>query len=122
MKRIAHLQDGFIVNVSLGRDDAELQPGQMLEADALAAGYTFKPKTPDAKRWPDAEHFVAEFTLEEMASISLSTNPTVAALRFMLSTWFSSVHANDTRVIQGLDALIDAGIINSDRKNAILGL
>lgn len=44
MKRIAHIQDGHIANVSLARDDAELQPGQMIEAEALAAGYTFAPR------------------------------------------------------------------------------
>lgn len=120
MKRIAHISDGYIVNVSLGRDDAEVQPGQMLEADALAAGYTFKPTTPEAKRWPDAEHFVAEFTLEEMAGIALSAHPVIAALRFMLSTWLSAVHADDPRVMQGLDALVSAGIISEERKAEIL--
>lgn len=46
MKRIAHIKDGQIVNVSLGRDDAELAPGTMLEADALAAGMTYAPRVP----------------------------------------------------------------------------
>lgn len=121
MKRIAHIQGGFIVNVSLGRDDAELQPGQMLEADALAAGYTFKPTTPETKRWPDTEHFLAEFTLEEMAQISLSVDPTVAGLRFLLSGWRSAVHSDDQRVIQGLDALVAAGILTPERRAVIVG-
>lgn len=72
------------------------------------------------KRWPDTEHFLAEFTLEEMAGISLSTDSTVAALRFMLSGWRSAVHADDHRVIQGLDALVANGIISAERKAEIL--
>ena len=43
MKRVAHIEGNWIVNVSLARDDAELLPGQMLEAEALAAGYTRAP-------------------------------------------------------------------------------
>lgn len=121
MKRIAHISDGFIVNVSLARDDAELQPGTMLEADALAAGYTFKPPTPEAKRWPDTEYFLAEFSLEEMAQIGLSTEPTIAGLRFLLSGWRSAVHADDPRVQQGLDALVAAGILTPERRAIIVG-
>ncbi len=121
MKRIAHISDGYIVNVSLGRDDAEMQPGQMLEADALAAGYTFKPSVPAQKRWTDAEHFVAQFTLEEMAGIGLSREPTVAALYVLLSGWRSAVHSDDPRVIQGLDALVAAGVLTPERRAAIIG-
>jgi hypothetical protein len=73
------------------------------------------------KRWPDAEHFVAEFQLPELAAISLSTDPTVAALRFMLSTWLSPVHSDDPRVQQGLDALVAAGILTPERRSAIVG-
>lgn len=72
------------------------------------------------KIWPDAERFVAEFTLAEMASIDLSSDTTIAALRFMLSTWHSPVHANDPRVITGLDALVSNGIISAERKAEIL--
>lgn len=73
------------------------------------------------KRWPDSEHFVAEFQLPELAAISLSTDPTVAALRFMLSTWLSPVHSDDPRVQQGLDALVAAGILTPERRSDIVG-
>jgi hypothetical protein len=43
MQRIAHIENGYIVNVSLSADDAVLTPGTMLEADALAAGLTYAP-------------------------------------------------------------------------------
>lgn len=72
------------------------------------------------KRWPDTEHFLAEFTLEEMAGIGLSREPTVAALYVLLSGWRSAVHSDDPRVIQGIDALVSAGIISENRKAEIL--
>jgi hypothetical protein len=38
MNRIAHIKNGYIVNVSLSREDAELAPGTMLESDAIEQG------------------------------------------------------------------------------------
>ena len=78
-------------------------------------------REPQFKRWPDVEHFLMEFTMEEMALIGLSTDPTVAALRFLLSGWRSAVHADDPRVIQGLDALVAAGILTPERRAVIVG-
>lgn len=72
------------------------------------------------KQWPDTEHFLAEFTLEEMAGIGLSRDPTVAALYVLLSGWRSAVHSDDPRVMQGLAALVAAGIISEERKAEIL--
>lgn len=72
------------------------------------------------KRWPDTEHFLSEFTPEEMAGIGLSVDPTVAGLRFLLSGWRSAVHSDDPRVVQGLNALVAAGIISEHRKAEIL--
>lgn len=73
------------------------------------------------KRWPDTEHFLAEFTPPEMAQIGLSVDPTVAGLRFLLSGWRSAVHSEDPRVQQGLDALVAAGILTPERRAAIVG-
>lgn len=73
------------------------------------------------KQWPDTEHFLAEFTLEEMAGIGLSRAPTVAALYVLLSGWRSAVHSNDPRVQQGLDALVAAGILTPERRAVIVG-
>jgi hypothetical protein len=123
MKRLAQISGQYIVNVTLGKDDAELGPDQMLEADALAAGYTYPPVQPLeilSKRWPDAEAFVAEFTLPEMAAIGLSTEPTIAALRFLLSSWRSQVISDDPRVQAGLDALVQTAIISEQRRAEIL--
>ena len=72
------------------------------------------------KRWPDAEAFAAEFTVDELAAVSLSTDPMVAAMRFLLSTWRSEVHSDDARVRQGMTALFLAGIISEQRMTEIL--
>lgn len=119
MKRVAHIIDGYIANVSLKHDDDKLGENQMLEADALAIGYKNLPPPPVVKSWPNVESFISEFTLEEMAAISLSTNPTIAALRFLLSGWRSQVIADDPRVIQGLTALVSLAIISDERRTQI---
>lgn len=82
--------------------------------DAALAYYTPK------KRWPDAEAFTAEFTIEELSAISLSTDPTIAALRFMLSTWRGEVHSDDPRVIEGLSALFVTNTVSSTRLSEII--
>jgi hypothetical protein len=64
--------------------------------------------------------FIQEFTLAEMAAISLSQDTTVAALRLLLSTWSGEVWSDDPRVQSGLFALIDSGIINEARRDEIL--
>jgi hypothetical protein len=78
------------------------------------------PPPPDHKIWANAQAFVAEFTDEEKAGIALSTDPTVAALRFELSTWFSEVHSNEPRVVAGLDKLVELQIITENRRTEII--
>lgn len=92
-----------------------------LDASHAAAEAAWNAAQNPPKRWPDAEQFMAEFQLPELAAISLSTEPIVAALRLMLSTWLSPVHSDDPRVQQGLDALVAAGILTSERRAAIVG-
>lgn len=75
---------------------------------------------PDYKIWPNSQAFLSEFTMQEMAAIALSTDQTIAALRLLLSVWFSEVHSNDPRVTTGLDKLVELNIITEDRKNEIL--
>lgn len=87
------------------------------ELAALPRGSAVQVKT-----WPNAEYFMAEFTLAEMGAIALSSDPTIAALRLMLSTWFSTVRADDERVVMGLDSLVAAGIINDTRRADITSL
>lgn len=79
-----------------------------------------KPAPPDYKIWPNVQQFMAEFTMDEKAAVSMSADPIIAALRLELSTWFSEVHANDQRVVMGLDKLVELGIITPERKAEIL--
>jgi hypothetical protein len=72
------------------------------------------------KIWSNTQAFLSEFTMEEMAAIALSTDPTVAALRLLLSVWFSEVRSNDPRVMTGLNALQSSGILTAERINTIL--
>lgn len=76
------------------------------------------------KIWTDAGAFLQEFTLEEIAAIELSTNPTVAALRLILTSWSGEVWSDDPlgggRVMTGLNALVSAGIITEQRKTEVL--
>jgi hypothetical protein len=55
-----------------------------------------------------------------MAAISLSTDPTIAALRLLLASWDGEVWSDDPRVIAGLDALEVANIISATRRAEIL--
>jgi len=72
------------------------------------------------KSWPNVEAFISEFTMDEMAQIGLSTDPTIAALRFLLSGWRSQVLSDDPRVVQGLTALVSVAIISDERRTEIL--
>ncbi len=120
MKRIAHIQNGYIVNISLAQDDAPLQPSTMLESDAIAAGYTWEPVPVPPPQWDNTQAFMAAFTMQEKAAIALSTDPTIAALRLELTTWLSSVPANSPAVLTGLDKLVELQILTPQRKTEIL--
>ena len=72
------------------------------------------------KIWPNVQAFMADFTMPEKAQIALSMDPTVAALRLELTTWLSDVHSDDSRVVAGLDKLVQLGILTAERKNAIM--
>lgn len=91
-----------------------------LDATRAAAQAEWDRQQNPPKRWPDVEAFLAEFTMDEMAAIGLSADPTVAALRFLLSGWRSEVHSNDPRVIQGLTCLVNLAIISENRKIQII--
>lgn len=85
-------------------------------ADAMEADQV----TGDRKVWADAKDFMDGFGLEEMALISLSSNPIIAALRLLLSTWLGPIWSDDERVEMGLNALVTDGIITEERREEIL--
>lgn len=72
------------------------------------------------KIWPNVQQFMGVFTMQEKAAIALSTDPTIAALRLELTTWLSEVHADDARVLAGLDRLVELEIITAQRKSELL--
>ena len=74
----------------------------------------------DRKTWPNAATFLGEFTMPELAAISLSLDPTVAALRLLLASWPADIYSDDPRIIGGLSALVGAGIITEARRGEIL--
>lgn len=119
MQRIAYITNGLITNVSLAKDDYILQDNEMIESDALAAGFSYYRPPVGPKQWENVQGFMAEFTMEELAAISLSTDPTIAALRMVLITWLSEVHSDDPSVIAGLNKLVEVGIISEQRKTEI---
>jgi hypothetical protein len=120
MQRIAYITNGFITNVSLAKDDYILQDNEMIETDALAAGFSYYQPPIGPKKWENVQAFMGEFTMQQKAAIALSVDPTVAALRLELTTWFSEVHADDPRVQAGLDKLVELGIITESRKEQIV--
>jgi hypothetical protein len=119
MKRIAHIEGNLIVNVSLAQDDAPLEPNTMLESDALAAGYTYKPASTQ-KVWPTVADFWAEFTSSEQIAIIDSTDSNIRLLLEALRMWRGEVWSDDSRVTNGLDALVAAGIITTERRQEII--
>jgi hypothetical protein len=72
------------------------------------------------KTWPNASAFLGEFTMPELAAISLSLDPTIAALRLLLASWPADVWSDDPRIFMGLDALESAGIIAEARRGEIV--
>jgi hypothetical protein len=75
---------------------------------------------PSFKVWVNAQAFMAEFTMAEKSEIALSNDPTIAALRLDLSTWFSEMHSNSEPVVIGLDKLVELGIISQQRMSEII--
>jgi hypothetical protein len=129
--------------IRLADGSTRTDPATFTSEEIAAAGYIAAPPAPEydplteqlswiqgqwiiepleilSKRWPDAEAFVAEFTFPEMEKIGLSTEPTIAALRFLLSSWRSQVISDDPRVQAGLDALVQTAIISEQRRAEIL--
>lgn len=75
----------------------------------------------DARKvWATSARYLLEFTLPEMAAISLSTDPTIAALRLLMASWDGEVWSDDPRVVAGLDALEANGIIDAARRAEVL--
>ena len=95
-------------------------------ADRVERQWTSTPLTPEElaaaarKVWPNAALFLAEFSMPELAAISLSLDPTIAALRLLLASWPADIYSDDPRIIGGLSALVTAKIITEERRAEIV--
>lgn len=90
------------------------------QTKTVTRGWTVQARPAQPKMWINAQTFMSAFTMEEKAAVALSSDPTLAALRLELSTWLSTVHADDARVIAGLNKLVELEIISESRKTEIL--
>jgi hypothetical protein len=119
--RVAVIRDGQIVNVILRADGSELLPGEMLEADAIAAGIPrYVEPQPDRKIWPTVADFWAEFSETEQIAIIDSDIPGIRLLDRQLLVWRGEVWSDDERVQQGLGGLVAVGILTAERREEIL--
>jgi hypothetical protein len=100
-------------------------PATQAEAEWIDGAWVVVDLTPDElaararKTWPNASAFLGEFSMPELAAISLSADPTIAALRLLLASWPSDVWSDDARIVMGLAALVSAGIIDETRSAEI---
>ena len=103
-------------------------PDAVIDGQFVKGRYTVEPLTSDElaaiarKTWENAAAFLDEFELTELAAISLSSDPTVAALRLLLASWPKDVWSDDPRIVMGLAKLVEVGIIDETRKTAILAV
>ena len=70
------------------------------------------------KVWANAHDFLNELTMEEQTA--LATSPYIAGLALQLSTWQGDVWSDDPRIIEGLNACVNAGVITAERKEEIV--
>ena len=71
------------------------------------------------KVWPSSIQFLGEFTMPELGGIGVSIDPTIAAMRLILSSWIGPIYSDDPRVVMGLAALEANGVITAVRRAQI---
>ncbi len=71
------------------------------------------------KVWASSIQFLGEFTMPELGGIGVSIDPTIAAMRLILSSWIGPIYSDDPRVVMGLAAIEAAGIISAERRAQI---
>ena len=72
------------------------------------------------KIWPSSADFWASFTDAEKLAILASTIAEIVLLREELRLWTGEVWSDDTKVEAGLNGLVAAGILTTERKATIL--
>jgi len=74
---------------------------------------------PAGKSWPSKAEFWSEFTESEKIAILTSQDIAIRMLDKELTMWTGIILATDSRIINGLDALQNAGILTEIRRESI---
>ena len=119
---IGNLQrKGWVETTPPSYDPATHRAPEWIDGQWIAAILTAEELAAAARKtWPNAAMFLAEFSMPELASIELSLDPTIAALRLLLASWPADIYSDDTRIIGGISALVAAGIIDEARRAEIV--
>jgi hypothetical protein len=111
-----------------GKDGFTFDDGLPPPTDAEFAATEAQAKTLFAqeqapvKTWATVAEFNAEFTPDEKKAIIRASrqNDDLALLDRELLSWRSEVWASDPRILEGLDALVTARILTTQRRSEIL--
>lgn len=93
---------------------------QLQEALNTATNPPPPPPRPPGKWWATSVSFLSEFTAAELQAVHTCQVPEITRLLLILLTWPSEVWAADSRIIDGMAALVTVGILTDERKNQIL--
>lgn len=90
-----------------------------VERDRVMRGWAESIYQKQVKIWPDVRSFWDAFTPQEKVAIAMSDDQSIAYLRMELLTWAGAVHADDARVVVGLDRLEALGILTPSRRQEV---
>ena len=93
----------------------EVQLGWIYDGEGFAIS-----EAPERKTWPDGEKFLREFNFNEIAAIATSQNPIISAIRMLITARKGEVWSDDPEIIDGMNLLIQDGIISQQRADEIL--
>lgn len=74
------------------------------------------------KTWPDSGKFLEDWDNDERGALWNCEDSEIGGLAVLLFGWKGEVRADDPRIVYGMNAVVDAGILTTERRDAILGL
>ncbi len=115
------MSEGIITGFSTRDNSYEIPPTESVTQQQLAAAFTACQATlAQRKTWTTVADFYAEFTGTEKYLIQSSTVPAIVVARGDLAMWRGDVWSDNTDVLAGLDAMVEAKVITPERKAEIL--